>query len=165
MQNNCDKKRDVTYAGFWVRLAAYVIDSVIVFFGLLFVRLFSSGIFSMLEGTALGGNVLFDYTLKDIVLYGFQVMYFVLFLYYTGTTPGKRLSELLCMRILPIRRRCPALRRHLPRNKWCLHIRRSLEYRVHLHPPCIDYSGITEHIMKPSLLPVHTRHDIADTNR
>ena len=77
-----------------MRLAAYVIDSVIVFFGLLFVRLFSSGIFSMLEGTALGGNVLFDYTLKDIVLYGFQVMYFVLFLYYTGTTPGKRLLNL-----------------------------------------------------------------------
>lgn len=94
MRNNCDRNEDVTYAGFWVRLAAYVIDSVIVLVGLLFVRLCLSGIFSLLEGTVLGGNILFDYTLKDIVLYGFQVMYFILFLYCTGTTPGKRVLNL-----------------------------------------------------------------------
>ena len=78
----------------WVRLAAYIIDSVIVFFALLFVRLFTAGLLSLTEGTFLGGNVLFHYTLKDIILYVFQVLYFVLFTYCTGTTPGKRLMNL-----------------------------------------------------------------------
>ena len=89
MLNNWNKSA-FTFAGFWVRLAAYVIDSVIVFFALLFVRLFSSGVMSLAEGTPLGGNVLFTYTLKDIILYAFQVLYFILFTYYTGTTPGTR---------------------------------------------------------------------------
>lgn len=96
MLNNWNKSA-FTFAGFWVRLAAYVIDSVIVFFALLFVRLFSSGVMSLAEGTPLGGNVLFTYTLKDIILYAFQVLYFILFTYYTGTTPGKRLMNLYVM--------------------------------------------------------------------
>ena len=81
MQNNYDNRgtcADVTYAGFWVRLAAYLIDSVIVFFMLLVVRLILSGAISALSGTVLGGNILFDYTLKDIVLYLGQVLYFIL---------------------------------------------------------------------------------------
>jgi len=93
MQNNCSKT-DVTYAGFWVRLAAYTIDSIIVFFGLLLVRFMLSGILALAEGTALGGNILFHYTLKDIVLYVFQVIYFILFTYLAGTTPGKWLMNL-----------------------------------------------------------------------
>ncbi len=93
MQSNCGKE-EITYAGFWARLAAYAIDSLIVFFGLLLVRVFLSGILSLAEGTVFGGNILFHYTLKDIVLYGFQVLYFILFLYCTGTTPGKRLLNL-----------------------------------------------------------------------
>lgn len=85
---------DTEYAGFWVRLAAYVIDSIIVFFGLLFVRLFLSGIMSVLSDTWIGGNILFHYTLKDILLYGFQVLYFILCTYLTGTTLGKRAMNL-----------------------------------------------------------------------
>ncbi len=97
MQNNYDNRgtcADVTYAGFWVRLAAYAIDSVIVFFMLLVVRLILSGVISALSGTVLGGNILFDYTLKDIVLYLGQVLYFILCTRYTGTTPGKRALNL-----------------------------------------------------------------------
>lgn len=97
MRNNYDNQRadaDVTYAGFWVRLAAYLIDSVIVFLLLLIVRLAMSGVMSVLYGTALGGNILFDYTLKDIVLYLGQVLYFILCTRYTGTTPGKRAMNL-----------------------------------------------------------------------
>ena len=97
MQNNYDNRgayADVTYAGFWVRLAAYLIDSVIVFFMLLVVRLILSGVISALSGTVLGGNILFDYTLKDIVLYLGQVLYFILCTRYTGTTPGKRALNL-----------------------------------------------------------------------
>lgn len=93
MQNNWNKSA-LIYAGFWVRLAAYLIDSVIVFFALLLVRLFSSGLMSLIEGTAIGGNVLFNYTLKDVILYICQVLYFILFTYCTGTTPGKRLMNL-----------------------------------------------------------------------
>lgn len=97
MQNNYDNRRadaEVIYAGFWVRLAAYLIDSVIVFFMLLVVRLILSGTLSVLSGTVLGGNILFGYTLKDIVLYLGQVLYFILCTRYTGTTPGKRAMNL-----------------------------------------------------------------------
>ena len=93
MQNSYSS-RDTEYAGFWVRLAAYVIDSIIVFLGLLFVRLFLSGIMSVLSDTWIGGNILFHYTLKDILLYGFQVLYFILCTYLTGTTLGKRAMNL-----------------------------------------------------------------------
>lgn len=93
MQNSYSS-RDTEYAGFWVRLAAYVIDSIIVFFGLLFVRLFLSGIMSVLSDTWIGGNILFHYTLTDILLYGFQVLYFILCTYLTGTTLGKRAMNL-----------------------------------------------------------------------
>ena len=93
MQNSYSS-RDTEYAGFWVRLAAYVIDSIIVFFGLLFVRLFLSGIMSVLSDTWIGGNILFHYTLKDILLYGFQVLYVILCTYLTGTTLGKRAMNL-----------------------------------------------------------------------
>lgn len=84
----------MTYAGFWVRLAAYLIDSVIVFFMLLVVRAAVSGVSTVLYGTMLGGNILFNYTLKDIVLYLAETLYFILCTRYTGTTPGKRAMNL-----------------------------------------------------------------------
>ena len=59
-----------------MRLAAYVIDSVIVAIGLLFVRLAWIGIGALISGTILDENVLFHYSLKDIVLYIFKIMYF-----------------------------------------------------------------------------------------
>ena len=89
------------YAGFWVRLAAYAIDSVIVFFGLLVVRLFLAGVLSVLSGTWLGGNILFHYTLKDILLYVFQVLYFILCTWLTGTTLGKRAMNLRVLSACP----------------------------------------------------------------
>ena len=89
------------YAGFWVRLAAYAIDSLIVFFGLLVVRLFLAGVLSVLSGTWLGGNILFQYTLKDILLYVFQVLYFILCTWLTGTTLGKRAMNLRVISACP----------------------------------------------------------------
>lgn len=97
MQNNYDSRsagEDLTYAGFWVRLAAYLIDSMIVGLMLLIVRLVMSGVMSALYGTVLGGNILFNYTLKDIVLYLGEVLYFILCTRYTGTTLGKRAMNL-----------------------------------------------------------------------
>lgn len=98
MQNNYSNN---DYAGFWVRLAAYAIDSIVVATVLVIVRLFMAGVMALISGTPLGGNVLFHYTLKDIVLYIFQVMYFILATYYTGTTIGKRLMNL---RVVPVNR-------------------------------------------------------------
>lgn len=95
MQNSYSNEN---YAGFWVRLAAYIIDSVIVAVGLLVVRLIWIGVGAIISGTILDGNVLFHYSLKDIVLYIFKVMYFVLLTWCTGTTIGKRLMNL---RVVP----------------------------------------------------------------
>ena len=95
MQNSYSNEN---YAGFWVRLAAYVIDSVIVAIGLLVVRLAWIGIGALISGTILDENVLFHYSLKDIVLYIFKVMYFALLTWCTGTTIGKRLMNL---RVVP----------------------------------------------------------------
>ena len=95
MQNSYSNEN---YAGFWVRLAAYVIDSAIVAIGLLVVRLAWIGVGALISGTILDGNVLFHYSLKDIVLYIFKVMYFVLLTWCTGTTNGKRLMNL---RVVP----------------------------------------------------------------
>lgn len=95
MQNSYSNEN---YAGFWVRLAAYIIDSIIVAVGLLVVRLAWLIIGAVISGTLLDGNVLFHYSLKDIVLYIFKVMYFILLTWCTGTTIGKRLMNL---RVVP----------------------------------------------------------------
>ena len=57
-------------------------------------RLVFLGINSLIAGTVLEGNILFHYTLKDIVLYVIRVVYFVLFTYHTGCTLGKRALNL-----------------------------------------------------------------------
>lgn len=93
MQNSCSKD-EVTYAGFWVRAAAYVIDQIVVFVGLLVVRLILAVVMSAANDTVLGGNLLFQYNLKDIILYILEVLYFILFTYYTGTTLGKKVMNL-----------------------------------------------------------------------
>lgn len=95
MQNSYSNEN---YAGFWVRLAAYMIDSIIVTVGLLVVRLAWIAVGAIISGTILDGNVLFHYSLKDIVLYIFKVMYFILLTWCTGTTIGKRLMNL---RVVP----------------------------------------------------------------
>lgn len=82
------------YAGFWVRAAAYLIDSAVVFAGLLVVRLILLAVLPMLQGTILDGNILFHYTFKDILLYVCQVLYFILCTYHTGTTLGKKAMNL-----------------------------------------------------------------------
>ena len=93
MQNNYSNK-EAEYAGFWVRFSAYMIDCILVFFALLIIRVIRLGVMSAVKGTVLGGNILFHYNLKDIVLYVLQVLYFILCTYYTGTTLGKKAMNL-----------------------------------------------------------------------
>lgn len=83
------------YAGFWVRLAAYLIDSVIVFAGRTAVRLVlfvSLGIFG--AHNPLNGTFLFQYSWKDGILYAIGICYFVLLTYHGGVTLGKRAMNL-----------------------------------------------------------------------
>lgn len=84
-------------AGFCVRLCAYVLDHIIVFFGVLAVRLVlmaASFVLGLIGVHVLDVHVLFQYSLKDIALYLCQVLYFIVCTYETGTTPGKRVFHL-----------------------------------------------------------------------
>lgn len=94
MQNSYSSQDSLAYAGFWARLAAYVLDSLIVFAGLLLVRLIFFGISLAGGDVVTGTDILFHYSLKDIVLYGLKVLYFIAFTYLTGTTLGKRAMNL-----------------------------------------------------------------------
>jgi len=71
-----------------------MIDSVVVFAGLLIVRLIFAGISLAGSGAITGTDILFHYSLKDIVLYALKVLYFIAFTYLTGTTLGKKAMNL-----------------------------------------------------------------------
>lgn len=88
------KTNHQVYAGFFVRLAAYIIDWLIVGIALLAVRIpiwFSSVAY---PGNLLVRDFIFKYSIADIVTYLLTVTYFVLLTYYTGRTLGKRLLQL-----------------------------------------------------------------------
>lgn len=91
MQNSNEKAQ---YAGFWVRLCAYVIDCVLIAIPLVIIRLILFGITSVFEGTFLTEEILFQYTFTDIVIYLCRAVYFVACTYMTGTTVGKKLLNL-----------------------------------------------------------------------
>lgn len=83
------------YAGFWARLAAYLIDLVLVCLGQLVVRLVLFLSFGMLwENNPLDQSFLFQYTFRDGILYAAGVVYFVLCTYYAGATLGKKALNL-----------------------------------------------------------------------
>lgn len=91
MQNNTDNQ---VHAGFFVRLAAYLIDSLIVSVALLFVRipfLISSWIS---PDNVVVKDLIFTYSIEDIVVYALGVLYFIMLTYRTGATVGKRLLHL-----------------------------------------------------------------------
>lgn len=98
MQNNFDntntlEQKTVHYAGFGIRLLAFAIDNIILFFPLFIVRLglFIIGNFGF---SILTTEILFQYTISDIVLYLLRILYFVLLTYFTHTTLGKRICKL-----------------------------------------------------------------------
>lgn len=91
MQNNTDNQ---VHAGFFVRLAAYLIDSLIVSVALLFVRIpfwISSWIS---PDNVVVKDLIFTYSIEDIVLYALGALYFIMLTYRTGATVGKRLLHL-----------------------------------------------------------------------
>lgn len=99
-QVNCNYQENSScqvqvYAGFWARLAAYLIDLVLVCLGQLAVRLVLFLSFGLLwENNPLDQSFLFQYTFRDGILYAAGVVYFVLCTYYAGATLGKKALNL-----------------------------------------------------------------------
>lgn len=91
MQNSTDTR---VYAGFFVRLAAYLIDWIIVGAALMLVRI--PVWIANIGGIAnfILKDFIFQYSVYDIVLYLLKLAYFVLLTYFTGSTLGKKLLQI-----------------------------------------------------------------------
>ncbi len=91
MQDNTD---GFIYAGFFVRLAAYLTDMAIVSFASLAVRLPIWFTKIINPENILTKDFIFKYSVADILFYGLAVTYFVLLTYFTGSTLGKKLFNI-----------------------------------------------------------------------
>lgn len=91
MQNRTDNQ---VPAGFFVRLAAYLLDSLIVGAALLLVRipLWISSWVS--PDNIIVRDFIFQYSVADILIYILGVLYFIILTYKTGTTLGKKVLHL-----------------------------------------------------------------------
>lgn len=85
---------DVLYAGFFTRLSAYVIDSIIIGVILLFVKLPKLFIAVMNPDMILFKPFIFKFSFMDIVFYLLGLTYFVLMTYFFGATLGKKLLKI-----------------------------------------------------------------------
>ena len=82
-------------AGFFVRLAAYLIDSAIVGVILAIAVRFPIWISSLVSPDNLVvRDFIFEYSIADIVVYVLSAMYFIILTYKTGATIGKRVLHL-----------------------------------------------------------------------
>lgn len=82
------------YAGFFVRLAAFLVDMIIVNTGLMVVRLPMWILSLNSPDNILVRDFIFEYSVVDIVKYLLTVLYFILLTYYTGSTLGKKLFQI-----------------------------------------------------------------------
>ena len=103
MQN---KPETYLHAGFFVRLAAFLLDSIIVGAVLLIVRIpfWISGIYN--PNNIFVRDIIFSYSVVDIVTYLLSVGYFVVLTYKTGATVGKKMLHL---RVVSVEDRKPTL--------------------------------------------------------
>ena len=81
MQNRPDNR---IYAGFFVRLAAYIVDTVIVWAAMLIVRIPVWVTTISSPDNFLVKDFIFQYSIKDILFYIMQAAYFILLTYFTG---------------------------------------------------------------------------------
>lgn len=81
-------------AGFFTRLSAYIIDIVIINFSTLFIRMFISIIKLIIPNFIIFKDILFNYSLFDIALYSLGAVYFILMVYFTGATLGKKVMNI-----------------------------------------------------------------------
>src|SRR5471030_221739 len=87
-------KEEIVYAGFFVRLSAYIIDCIIVGIALLIIKIPKFIIYMMNPYMFFVKPILFKFSIFDIVIYLLGLTYFVLMTYYYGGTLGKKLFKL-----------------------------------------------------------------------
>lgn len=87
-------KEDIVYAGFFVRLSAYIVDCIIVGIPLLIIRIPKFFIYMMNPDIFFVKPILFEFSIFDIIIYLLGLTYFVLMTYYYGGTLGKKLFKL-----------------------------------------------------------------------
>lgn len=90
MQNHFDSE----IAGFWPRLMAYLLDKIIIFLALGFIRIPVFFVWLFSRDSVIFERILFRFTWLDIVLYLLSAGYFVLLTYYKGATLGKKAMKL-----------------------------------------------------------------------
>ena len=73
-------KEGLLYAGFFVRLSAYIIDCIIVGIALLIIRIPKFFIYMMKLDVFFLKPILFEFSIFDVVIYLLGVTYFVLIL-------------------------------------------------------------------------------------
>lgn len=88
------ENNDAACGGFFVRLAAYLIDMLLVGAVLLTVKIPMFFVRLQHPDSFLTSPLLFQFSLLDIVLYLAASAYFVILTYQTGATVGKRLMNL-----------------------------------------------------------------------
>ena len=86
MQSN--NEQEILYAGFLVRLWAYIIDSIIVGCAMLIIRVPAFIISLIFPNSFLFTNILFKFSIVDILIYICTVVYFIFMTYYFGATLG-----------------------------------------------------------------------------
>lgn len=85
------KENNQVYAGFFVRLAAYLIDSIIVGIVLTVVVRFPIWVSTLIvPDNIVVRDFIFEYSIKDILIYVLKVLYFIILTYKAGATIGKQ---------------------------------------------------------------------------
>lgn len=82
------------YAGFFVRLSAYIIDCIIVGIALLIIRIPKLIVYMMNPDIFFLKPFLFEFSIFDVIIYLIGLTYFILMTYYCGGTLGKKLLNL-----------------------------------------------------------------------
>lgn len=90
MENSIDNR---AYAGFFVRMIAYIIDSIIAFIAAGLIKL-PFGLAAGAGLSSLKANFIFQHSFIDVVGYIGMVGYFILMTYFTHSTLGKMLFRL-----------------------------------------------------------------------
>ena len=82
------------YAGFFVRLTAFLLDKVIVGLPLILLRMIFMVFLPGSSAGFLAKKIFFSFTVLDVILYLLTIVYFVLLTYYFGGTLGKKMMKL-----------------------------------------------------------------------
>ncbi len=85
---------DRVYAGFFVRLTAFILDKIIVGLVLMVMRLAFMVFLTNGASGMLARKAFFSFTLSDVIIYLLTAAYFVLLTYYTGGTVGKKMMRI-----------------------------------------------------------------------